>query len=162
MVIVLRYVGGPMHCSSMAHMVWRASIIRHWNWSRFCIEMFAIAWNCGRCSLMSSSRWKCNKLLCRRSEGKAKWVPLEGSNSCWNLVSQKAPCICHISGCWQSYHDPILALSTLITAAKTLCPKTIPLVSIKWHFFRFRTKCFSSHLASTLHKLSRHNEKSDP
>ena len=55
-----------------------------------------------------------------------------------------------------------LARSTFIPAAETLCPRTIPSLTIKYHFSQLRTRFFPSHLANTLHKLLTHDVKSDP
>ena len=49
----------------------------------------------------------------------------------------------------------IFARSTSIPAADTLCPRTIPSFTMKWHFSQFRTRFFSSHIANTLRRLSR-------
>lgn len=52
-----------------------------------------------------------------------------------------------------------LALSTSKQYWETLCPDTIPSLTEKWHFYQFRTKLVSSHIASTLSRFKRHTLK---
>src|SRR3954464_81979 len=47
------------------------------------------------------------------------------------------------------------ALSTSIPLSEILCPRTIPSLTMKWHFSQLSTKFVSSHLCKTLLRLWR-------
>src|SRR3954468_6249271 len=55
-----------------------------------------------------------------------------------------------------------LALSTSIPLSEILCPKTIPSLTIKWHFSQFQTRLVSSHLCKTRSRLLKQSSKEVP
>ena len=56
----------------------------------------------------------------------------------------------------------IFALSTSIPSEETMCPKTIPFVTMKSHFSQFKISHFSSHLDKTNFKLAKQSVNEDP
>ncbi|GKE64916.1 hypothetical protein Tco_1519077 [Tanacetum coccineum] len=57
---------------------------------------------------------------------------------------------------------PTFALSTLIPDFEILWPRTMPSLTMKWHFSQFRIRLVSSHLLSILSKWERQDEKESP
>src|SRR5215216_3905666 len=55
-----------------------------------------------------------------------------------------------------------LALSTSIPPSEILWPKTIPSLTIKWHFSQFKTRFVCSHLCKTRSRLLKQSSKDFP
>ncbi|GKE71813.1 hypothetical protein Tco_1529885 [Tanacetum coccineum] len=54
------------------------------------------------------------------------------------------------------------SLSTSIPDFEILWPRTMPSLTMKWHFSQFRTRLVSSYLLSILSKWDRQDEKESP
>src|SRR5215216_5637626 len=55
-----------------------------------------------------------------------------------------------------------LALSTSIPLSEILWPKTIPSLTIKWHFSQFKTRFVCLHLCKTQSRLLKRSSKDFP
>lgn len=56
----------------------------------------------------------------------------------------------------------ILTLSIPIPHPDTMCSRTMPSFTKKWHFPQFSTRLTFTHLSSTFSKIARHPSKVDP